>query len=105
MHMWVPINADTVFAALKSTSLWSEAEDLAKKLSNPVAALISVPVQANYDENYGVSEDGEVWRVNIQPVIPVSISEYWNPISKSILPIIKQQDFPATGLDKSDMGE
>ena len=51
----------------------SEAE-LAKKLSNPVASLISVPIQANYDENIGPNEEGSVWRINIQPVIPDSRS-------------------------------
>ena len=51
-----------------------EEEDLALKLSNPVANLISVPIQANYDENIGPNDDGSVWRINIQPVIPGTLS-------------------------------
>jgi hypothetical protein len=32
--------------------------ELARKLSNPVAALISVPLQLNYDQDIGPAEDG-----------------------------------------------
>ncbi|TXS95913.1 transporter [Parahaliea maris] len=72
--------------------------DLAKQLSNPVASLISVPMQINYDSNIGPRDDGERWTTNIQPVIPVSIGEDWNLISRTILPVISQEDiFPGAG--------
>lgn len=67
-----------------------DADALAKALSNPVAALISVPFQYNYDQTYGA--DGHRNTLNVQPVIPVSVSEDWNMISRTILPIIQQED-------------
>lgn len=67
-----------------------DADALAKALSNPVAALISVPLQYNYDATYGA--EGARSTLNIQPVVPISISEDWNLISRTIVPLIDQRD-------------
>jgi hypothetical protein len=67
------------------------ADALAKKLANPVASLISVPFQYNIDFNVG-SADGTQHKLNIQPVIPTSISEHWNVITRVIMPVIYQDD-------------
>jgi hypothetical protein len=92
------------FCLTVSAFAQDEAE-LAKKLSNPVASLISVPIQANYDQDIGPDEDGSVWRTNIQPVIPFSLNEDWNLISRTILPIVSQNDVPVKGSGESGIGD
>jgi hypothetical protein len=64
--------------------------ELAKKLSNPVSNLISVPLQQNYDCCYG-PEDGGRYTLNIQPVIPFSLNQDWNLIVRTIVPIVKKE--------------
>jgi hypothetical protein len=66
-------------------------EELAKKLSNPIASLISVPLQFNADFKIGPN-DGERYYLNFQPVIPISLGPAWNVISRTILPINYQHD-------------
>jgi hypothetical protein len=65
------------------------ADALRKAAQNPVANLISVPVQNN--NNFNIGPDNRVQDIlNIQPVIPVRVSENWNLITRIITPIIYQ---------------
>ncbi len=81
--------------ASQAVAAAGDAADLATKLSNPVAALISVPFQFNYDENMGTAENGHRFLLNIQPVVPITLNEDWNVISRTILPVIAQSDVVA----------
>ena len=77
--------------AVESSDEAAEADQLAKQLSNPVASLISVPFQANEDWGFGPTGNGYKFTLNIQPVIPISISKDWNVIVRP-----SSQLFPST---------
>ena len=71
----------------------SQAE-IAKKLNNPIADLISVPLQLNYAKDLGPTKEGESYVLNVQPVIPIHLNADWNLISRTIVPVIKLEDVP-----------
>lgn len=94
-----------VFFGLTPPAFADNADELAQKLANPIASLISVPIQANYDENFGPKhKDGQKWQINIQPVIPFSMNDDWNLISRTIIPLVDVKDFPGIG-SQSGVGD
>ena len=64
-----------------------EAAELAKKLSNPVASLISLPLQNNWDYGLGTT-NATRYTLNFQPVIPITLNEKWNLIARTIVPYV-----------------
>jgi hypothetical protein len=80
-------------------------ESLARQPANPVASLISVPIQGNYDGNFGAGDGGSIFRINVQPVIPLSINDDWNLISRTIMPIISQDSFPSPDVSEFGLGD
>ena len=82
-----------------------DADELAKQLSNPIASLVSVPIQINDDEELGPAKEGSKILVNIQPVIPVSISDDWNMISRTIVPIVRLEDASQEPGTQSGLGD
>jgi hypothetical protein len=64
-------------------------EQARKDAQNPIASMISLPIQENWNFNIGAAD--RVQNVmNIQPVIPVSLGEHWNVITRWVTPIIYQ---------------
>jgi len=90
------LTTSSLFAQDAATDDKAAAAELAKKLSNPVASLISVPIQNNFDFGAGPTGDGFQYKVNIQPVVPISLNEKWNLISRSIIPVVYQENIVGT---------
>ncbi len=128
----------------------SHSETLAKKLSNPISDLISVPLQSNFNLGggvdipsfrgpralrwlfrhdsdrrrdfgrprlagrvaerllrFGLHDDRDQafrYLLNVQPVIPISLNEEWNVISRTIIPFIAQDDVIGTS-SQGGMGD
>ena len=78
---------------------------LAKKLANPVASLISLPMQFNHDSGFGPSGDGSKSVLNVQPVVPLTLDDDWNLIVRTIVPLVDQQDLPVPGENPSGLGD
>jgi hypothetical protein len=93
-----------LFAQDAVTADKAAANELAMKLQNPVASLISVPIQSNWDFGYG-SANAMRYTANVQPVIPISLNADWNLITRTILPIVYAESPVVGGSSKFGLGD
>jgi hypothetical protein len=77
---------------------------LAKAAQNPVASMISLPLQLNM--NFGTGPENDLQTVlNVQPVAPFSLGESWNLITRTIMPVISQPDFGVYSTRENGLGD
>ena len=93
-----------LLSAVSEADASESQEELAKKLQNPIANLISVPVQNNWDFGIG-PEHAMRYTANVQPVIPFSLTSDWNLITRTILPIIHAESPVAGGREATGLGD
>ena len=79
--------------------------DLTKAVQNPVASLISVPIQNITDFNIGPYDRDRNTVLQFQPVIPAQLSTNWNIISRIIVPILYQPDISQPHLGTFGLGD
>lgn len=88
---------------LPGLAVAQDAEELSKKLQNPVSPMISLPLQGNFEFRGGAKNDGFSSTTNIQPVIPVHLNQDWNLIVRTILPVIRRERYGAA--DAAGVGD
>jgi hypothetical protein len=64
----------------------TDVTELAKKTQNPVADLVTIPFQFNWNSGGGLG-DQTFFLLNFQPVLPIKLSPRWNLISRTIVPL------------------
>lgn len=93
-----PVHAQEAVAA-------NAAAEAAKKLSNPVAAMISAPFQYNHDKLGGTNDGATKNTLVMQPVFPASLNDDWNLITRIVMPVIEQKGYASAALNESGLGD
>jgi hypothetical protein len=78
--------------------------DLAKAAQNPIADMISVPLQSNFNFHAG-PHDQLQYVLNVQPVVPIALSQESNLITRWITPVISQPPMTVNGDRESGLGD
>ena len=103
-----PLMLMIVAAMLLPISLPAFADDdaaaLARATQNPVADLISLPFQNNTNYNVGFYDNTQNV-LNIQPVMPFSLNDKTNLITRTIVPVISQGKMVPGGSSTSGIGD
>lgn len=75
---------------------WSQNTDIAKQAQNPIARIISVPLENDFNPQTGPNKE-DSYVLQMKPVVPFNLSKDWNLITRTIIPVIQTPD-PAPGV-------
>ena len=78
--------------------VWAqESSEIAKQAQNPIASLISVPLENDFNPQTGINKQ-DSYVLEMKPVVPFKLSNDWTLITRTIIPVIQVPDL-APGVD------
>src|ERR1700729_2706531 len=80
-----------------SSPTFAQNSDIAKQAQNPIASLISVPIENDFNPQTGIKKD-DSYVLELKPVVPVRLSNDWTMITRTVIPVIQVPDL-APGVD------
>jgi len=94
----------TILCACVPPSWAQESSDIAKQAQNPIARLISIPIENDFSPQTGVNRE-DSYVLQMKPVVPFSLSKDWNLITRTIIPIIQVPDLAPGVNGTSGLGD
>ncbi|WP_201313125.1 transporter [Dyella sp. EPa41] len=82
----------------------ASSQELAKKISNPVADIITMPIEFNFDQHLGAL-NGDRYYANLIPVVPFHLNDDWNIVSRTVIPVVQQNRIYKDELSEFGLGD
>lgn len=95
---------ETVQPSATAAKPAQESTDIAKAAQNPIAHMISVPMENDFYPQTGINKENE-YILEIKPVVPIPLSRDWNLITRTIIPVIQTPDLTAEIKGTSGLGD
>jgi hypothetical protein len=93
----------TIFAGVQSARA-QESSSIAQQAQNPIARLISVPFENDFNPRTGISKNDE-YVLQMKPVVPFKLSNDWNLVTRTVIPVIQVPDLTPSISSTSGIGD
>lgn len=90
--------AGLILAAPRVAAAADDVDELARKVSNPAAFMISVPIHGDLDFTDTAAGRVEQVLLDVEPVLPFRLNDHWNIISHTDFPLVYVNP-PGSGAD------
>jgi hypothetical protein len=81
-----------------------QSSEIAKQAQNPIANLISVPVENDFNPQTGIDKD-DSYVLELKPAVPFRLSKDWILITRTIIPVIQVPDLTHTVDGTTGLGD
>ena len=78
--------------------------EIAKQAQNPIASVISVPLENDFNPQTGIHKENS-YVLEMKPVVPFKLSNDWNLVTRTIIPIIQVPDLAPGVSGTSGLGD
>lgn len=79
-------------------------EQMAKEAQNPIARVISVPFENDFNPHTGINKE-DSYALEMKPVVPFKLSKDWNVITRTIIPVVQVPDLTPEVKGTSGLGD